>query len=212
MADESSEHESNAPDRRLPAQTPYYPPNVPSGTYTLGMWLFLIALFMLFAAVMVGYLVIRLGSAQSPPLHSIQLPKLLWVSTALVIAVSFALSRALHFVRHERQGLFRGWLMISFLLAVGFIAVQIPAMIKLLSAHHRLQQTGVTLYGLVFFLILVHAAHVVGGIVTMVRLMYVSPRGVIDHEHYQPVRFTAMYWHFLDLVWIVMFLTFLVIG
>jgi len=212
MADDSIEYDSDLPGNRPPAQTPYYPPNVPSGTYTLGMWLFLIALFMLFAAVMVGYLVIRLGSAQSPPLHTLELPKLLWLSTALVIAVSFALSRALHYVRHERQGLFRGWLMISFLLAVGFIAVQIPAMIKLLAEHRRFQPTGTALYGLVFFLILVHAAHVVGGIVTMLRLMYVSPRGVFDHEHYQPVRFTMMYWHFLDLVWIVMFLTFLVIG
>ena len=85
-------------------------------------------------------------------------------------------------------------------------------MIELLSANRQLRRQGVFLYGLVFFLILVHAAHVVGGIVTMLHLMYMVPRGVFDHEHYQPVRLTAMYWHFLDLVWIAMFLTFLVIG
>ncbi len=212
MADEPIEYESDSPDRRRPAPTPYYPPNVPPGTYTLGMWLFLVALFMLFAAVMVGYLFIRLGNQQSPPLHAIHLPKLLWLSTALVIAVSLALSRSLAYVKLERQNQFRRWLFISFVLAVGFIAVQTPAMIELVAAHRKLQRSGMFLYGLVFFLILVHAAHVVGGIVTMLRLMYVAPRGVFDHEHYQTVQFTAMYWHFLDFVWIAMFLTFLVIG
>ena len=216
MADNTFEYEGEAsesdPHNRRPAPKPYYAPNVPPGTYTFGMWLFLVALFMLFAAIMVGYLIIRLGSSQSPPPHSIHLPRLLWLSTALVIAVSYALTRALYFVRHERQSDFRRWLWLSFFLAIGFIAVQIPAMIELLSAHRRLHQQGLFLYGLVFFLILVHAAHVLGGIVTMLRLMYVAGHGNFDHEHYQPVRLTAMYWHFLDLVWIAMFLTFLVIG
>ena len=214
MADNAFEYDDDAPDvpGRRPAPTPYYAPSVPPGTYTFGMWLFLAALFMLFAAIMVGYLIIRLGSPKAPPPHSIHLPKLLWLSTALVISVSYALARCLHFVRQEKQSEFRRWLWISFVLAIAFIVVQTPAMIELLAAHHRLRDQGMFLYGLVFFLILVHAAHVVGGIITFLRLMYVAPRGVFDHEHYQPVRLTAMYWHFLDLVWIVMFLTFLVIG
>jgi len=209
MADDPIEYESGSPDRR-PA--PYYAPNVPPGTYTFGMWLFLVALFMLFAGVMVAYLIIRLGSAKSPPAHTIHFPKLLWLSTALVVGVSYALTRSIYHVRHEKQFEFRRWLYISFGLAAGFIAVQTPAMIELVQAHRQLRQQGMFLYGLVFFLILLHAAHVVGGIVTMLRLMYLAPRGVFDHEHYQPVRLTAMYWHFLDVVWIAMFLTFLVIG
>jgi heme/copper-type cytochrome/quinol oxidase subunit 3 len=64
----------------------------------------------------------------------------------------------------------------------------------------------------VFFLILVHALHVIGGIITLIRVAYRARKDVFDHENYQPVRHTAMYWHFLDAVWMVMFVTFLAIG
>ena len=192
--------------------SPYYPPHVPHATATLGMWLFLAALFMLFAGVMVAYLAIRLGSERSPPLHEIHFPKLLWLSTALVISVSVALARSLHFVRLEKQTQFRLWLNRALWLAVGFIIVQTPAMIELLRSHKRLEQRGVYLYGFVFFLILVHAAHVVGGIVALIRVAYLARRDVFDHENYQPVRHTAMYWHFLDAVWLTMFVMFLAIG
>lgn len=210
MADDSIEYESNAPDRRR--GQPYHPPHVPPGTSTLGMWLFLIALFMLFAAVMVAYLVIRLYGHKSPPLHQIHFPNLLWVSTAMVVAVSFALARSLRSLRAERQAEFRKWLGVSFVLACGFIVVQTPAMVGLIREHRRANQTGLFLYGLVFFLILVHALHVLGGIVALVRTAQMARRGVYDHEHYQPVRHTAMYWHFLDLVWLAMFFTFLATG
>jgi heme/copper-type cytochrome/quinol oxidase subunit 3 len=176
------------------------------------MWLFLTALFMLFAAVMMAYLFIRLAGPKSPPLHSIHLPAPLWLSTALVIGVSIALARALNFLRIERQEAFRDWFRVSLLMAVGFIIVQAPAMWMLLRAHERFRSQGIFLYGLVFILILIHALHVVGGIVAMVWVGIKAERGVYDHEHYLPVRHTAMYWHFLDLVWLTMFITFLATG
>jgi len=212
MADDSLEYEGRVPDGRRGAPQPYIPPHVPPGTGTLGMWLFLVALFMLFAAVMVAYLVIRLAGHMSPPLHQVQFPKLLWVSTAMVIAVSFTLVRSLNFLKAERQAQFRRWLSISFWLACGFIVVQTPAMIELVREHRRSMQEGLFLYGLVFFLILVHALHVVGGIVALIRTAQMAHRGVYDHEHFQPVRHTVMYWHFLDFVWLVMFFTFLATG
>jgi cytochrome c oxidase subunit 3 len=203
---------STIPPDPQPPGHPYRPPHVPASTSTLGMWLFLIALFMLFAAVMLAYLFIRLAGAQSPPLHAIHLPALLWLSTALVIGVSIALSRALRFLRRERQESFRDWFRVSLLMAVGFIAVQTPAMLQLLRAHQQFRSQGLFLYGLIFFLILIHALHVIGGIVAMVWVGIKAERGVYDHEHYLPVRHTAMYWHFLDFVWLTMFITFLATG
>jgi cytochrome c oxidase subunit 3 len=176
------------------------------------MWLFLIALFMLFGAVMVAYLFIRLAGAKSPPLHVIHLPSLLWLSTALVIGVSIALARAVKYLRMEKQDSFRDWFRVSLLMAVGFIIVQAPAMLMLLRAHYQLRSQGMFLYGLVFFLILIHALHVVGGIVAMVWVGIKAERGVYDHEHYLPVNHVAMYWHFLDFVWLSMFVTFLSTG
>jgi heme/copper-type cytochrome/quinol oxidase subunit 3 len=195
-----------------PPGIPYRPPHVPAATSTLGMWLFLAALFMLFGAVMLGYLFIRLAGPNSPPLHVIRLPPLLWLSTVMVMGVSFAIARSLKYLRLEKQESFRDWFRVSGLMAIGFIVVQTPAMLMLLRAHEQFRRQGMFLYGLVFVLILIHAMHVVGGIVAMVWVGIKAERGVYDHEHYLPVRHTAMYWHFLDLVWLTMFLTFLATG
>jgi heme/copper-type cytochrome/quinol oxidase subunit 3 len=185
-------------------------PPVPSGTGALGMRLFLASLFMLFAAAMVGYAFIRLAGGKSPPPGSLHFPRLLWISTALVICVSLAMSQAVSAVRREKQRGFRIWLSIALLLAIGFLLVQAPAMAMLLAEHERLRAAGLFLYGLVFVLILLHALHVAGGMIALLRIHFRGRHGFYDHEHYQPVRHTAWYWHFLDVIWILMFLTFLI--
>jgi heme/copper-type cytochrome/quinol oxidase subunit 3 len=61
------------------------------------------------------------------------------------------------------------------------------------------------LYGLIFFLILVHALHVVGGLVGLSVTTAHALQGRYDHERYGGVKHAAMYWHFLDAVWLVMY-------
>lgn len=184
-------------------------PPLPAGTAALGMRLFLVSLFMLFGAAMVGYGFIRLAGKQSPPPGSLHFPSLLWLSTALVICVSFTMSRTVSAVRREKQQQFRVWLSISLTLAIAFLMVQAPALAVLLIEHQRLRAAGLFLYGLVFMLILLHALHVAGGMFALFRLSFRAHQGAYDHEHFQAVRYTAWYWHFLDVIWIVMFATFL---
>jgi len=184
----------------------YQPQHVPAAVGTFGLWLFLASLFMLFGAVMIGYVFIRLARANGLPPGSIHLPDLLWLSTALVIGVSVALGRSLYQLRIERQQSFKHWLNASLLLGAAFLVVQAPAMVMLLSAFGR---SGAFVYRLIFVLVLLHALHVVGGMVALVRVVVRGSRGVYDHEHYLPVRHVVVYWHFLDVVWITMFTTFL---
>ena len=173
----------------------------------MGMWLFLAALFMLFSAGLLGWVVIRnTGDNSKQHFH---LPAILWLSTALVVGVSFTMSRAVARLRRERPTAFLRWIGASLALSVGFLLVQTPAMVLLLWQHRQLRGRGLGLYGLLFFLILVHALHVVGGMVALVTIAVRGRQGVYDHEHYLPVRHAAMYWHFLDLVWLSMFFTFL---
>ena len=189
------------------------PPPVRHSIGTLGLWLFLAALAMLFASSMVGYVLIRVAGPQTVSAsQSIHVPFLLWISTALVIGVSMALHRAVGSVRRERLDPLRFWLWLSMTLAVGFLLVQTPAMIQLLAQHAEARSQNLHVYGLIFFLVLLHALHVVGGVAALARVMYLQSRGRYDHEHYLPVYHAALYWHFLDVVWLVMFGTFLAVG
>ncbi|HEX8520758.1 MAG TPA: cytochrome c oxidase subunit 3 [Tepidisphaeraceae bacterium] len=175
-------------------------------TATIGMWLFLAALTMLFGATMIGYLVIR-SRGNSPALHSMQFPPLLWLSTVVILAGSYTIHMAVSAIRLERQGLMRRYLLITCILAAIFCIVQTPALASLLLEHRRASEGGLRLYGLVFVLILVHALHVLGGIVGLAATAVRAKQGKYDHEHYTGIKNAAMYWHFLDVVWLVMFLS-----
>ncbi len=196
---------------------------VPRGTGTLGMILFLISLAILFVASIVGFLLINYFIRQPYPqtqpdgstlmvtrdIPDLHLPLGLWVSTALILASSATVHRALHNVRLERQAAFRRWIAATLVLAVAFVAVQAPSLAVLLIEHGRLMEKDVALYGLVAFLVLVHALHVLGGIGPLFVVTLRAYAGRYDHEHYAPVQYVTMYWHFLDVVWVVMFAVFL---
>lgn len=201
------------------ANSPFPPPgqlkpgfHVPQRTSIIAMWLFLAALGILFLASMLGYAVFRVSGKLSPPLGTLNFPTLLWLSTALVLAASVAIHQALRAVRREQQAPLRRWIAITLLLASLFVLVQAPALISLLDTHATRGDTGHTLYGLIFFLVLLHALHVVGGVIALLLVARRAARHRYDHESHLGVRFAAMYWHFLDGVWLFMFGTMFIFG
>ena len=178
---------------------------VPAAAQMVGMWLFLAALAMLFGATMVGYFLVRL---RHPDVQGLHLPRTLWISTALMLAGSVTIHFALAAVRRERQQELRRHLAMTCLFAALFVIVQTPAMITLLDQHRAMSasEQRVHLYGLIFVLVLIHALHVVGGLVGLALTTGNAFRGRYDHEHHGGVKHAAMYWHFLDVVWIIMYL------
>jgi heme/copper-type cytochrome/quinol oxidase subunit 3 len=172
---------------------------------TFGMWLFLASLTMLFGATILGYLIIRLHGANSPARGQIHLPELLWLSTAIILIGSYVIHMAVDSVRREHQRNLQRLLLVCCVLAIAFVCVQTPSLIQLLAEHRRFASHGLALYGLVFFLILIHALHVLGGIVGLTVTTIHASQHRYDHENYAGVKHAAMYWHFLDLIWLIMF-------
>lgn len=68
------------------------------------------------------------------------------------------------------------------------------------------------LYLLILVLVVVHAAHLIGGLIPLAIVTYNAMRNRYDHEYHAGVTHLAMYWHFLDAVWMVMFSTFVVLN
>ncbi|MEM9019674.1 MAG: cytochrome c oxidase subunit 3 [Planctomycetota bacterium] len=184
---------------------------VPPGTHALGMWLFLAALMVLFVAGMLAYIIIRLTSAQAPPLQSLKMPLVLWLSTAAILTSSYTIHRAVENIRHERQDKFRQALVGTLLLAVPFFLAQGAGLASLLAQTAAMQQGG-PLMKAVVFLVIVHALHVVGGLVPLIVITRQAHAGRYDHEYHTPVENLARYWHFLDVVWLLMFGVFVVLG
>lgn len=194
---------------------------VPSKVQTFGMLIFLLGLAIVFASGMLVYVLIRFKGSGLPAPGAIRGDISNWklfLSTLLVLAASFSVHLAVRAIKHERQKQFMKWLIVTDVLAVLFVMVQTPALIQLAmqdpgagSAAMAVERES-RLFTILTFYIVVHALHVLGGIIYLALVTKKAADGRYDHEYYVGVRHAAMYWHFLDVVWLMMFGTFLLIG
>ncbi|MEO8269276.1 MAG: cytochrome c oxidase subunit 3, partial [Aureliella sp.] len=115
---------------------------------------------------------------------------------------------AVEAVQRERRIDLARYIILAFVLGLAFFVVQGSALAWMVS--EMLQPTALVnnLYGLTFVLVIVHALHVVGGVAGLTFILFGLSRGKYDHERYFPIRFCALYWHFLDAVWILMLVSF----
>lgn len=189
-------------------RVPYKNMVLPGGTLTFGLGLFLLALTMFFVAGIASFVVIRVSGPNSPPMGDLKMPVGLWISTAILLASGFTFHRAVKNVRKEKQAAFRRDIIITGLLTLAFLIVQSFSLVDLLAAHEVNRVRGFALYSLVMSLVIIHAVHVIGGLIPLGVVTKKSFEGRYDHEAYEGVRHCAMYWHFLEVIWVVMVLTF----
>jgi cytochrome c oxidase subunit 3 len=173
------------------------------GASTMAMALLLATLGVLFVASVAFYLLMRVRLANWPPPGAPGLPWQLWLSTLLLIVSSMTMHYALHSVRSGRGAGLKLGLGVTFLLALMFLACQVIAWTPLLAYQAQAQAN---LYKLAFIMLAgLHGLHVIGGLIPMGVISVAAARGAYSVEAHLPVKHIAMYWHFLDIVWLVIF-------
>lgn len=179
-----------------------------------GLYLFLASLSMLFGSTLIGYIIIRFAGPFMPQLGYQEVPLSFWWSTVVLIASSVSIEIAYRRGRAGAVGEVLRWLIGGVLLAIVFVALQTPAMIWLLAEHDVIHHVdNVYLYGLTFVLVAVHAFHVIGGAIPLAVICRNALRGRYSTaEKCEPIRLCAIYWHFLDVVWVMMLVMFISLG
>jgi len=179
-------------------------------------YLFIASLSVFFLAGLATYLAVRYQAFRPLPdsepggivYQTLRLPVLFWVSTLVLVLVGFFLQRACWLIHRERRAEFQKYLKWSAIAAVGFVLIQSVGMVQLLLQHFSQSDGSTKVYGMSFTLAFIHALHVLGGIGFLGFIIYQANRGRYDHERHWAVDHCAGYWHFLDVVWIGMLLTF----
>jgi cytochrome c oxidase subunit 3 len=176
----------------------------------LGMGLFLLSLGMVFAATIIAYVVVRLQLVAEndwKPEGAPGLPWLLLLSTFLLLFSSGTMHAAVLSARRgfpaARVG---GWMAVTCVLALAFLVSQVIAWIDLFEANLIFDES---LYAWTFYILTgLHALHVLCGLPPLVLTTRNAWRGDYGRD---PVSRSglfhcAAYWHFLDVVWVVLFL------
>lgn len=187
---------------------PFDAPHARHAAGVFGMWLFLITLGVLFVATILGYLVVRLNPDPAEPFRPLDapgLPHLLLLSTGALMASSAAMHGTVRAIRQGSQRRAARLAGLTLALAVGFLALQAWAWLDLWRAELRIEES---LYAWTFYVLTgLHAAHVIGGLVPLVVVWWRARLGRYSPEHPEGAVYCAMYWHFLDAVWLVLYAT-----
>jgi cytochrome c oxidase subunit 3 len=173
-------------------------------TRQLGVYVFFASLSVLFAAMLVAYFVTR---AQSPLWRTANMPRLpfgLWLSTLLVFAISSAFQSALSAVRknHPTALVQRLWF------GTGLVGLFLFAQLQNWLAMYRgmFAAPARSLYPYTFYMLTgLHAAHVVGGLIPVALVIARARRREYSSSSHEGVALCVQYWHFLGLVWLVLF-------
>ncbi len=167
---------------------------------TLGLRVFLVVITVLFSLFIIAYAE-RMTLADWRPLPE---PWLLWPNTALLILSSVALQRAWVGARRGRMDGVRTGLLVGGVSALAFLAGQLLAWQQLVALGYFAASNPANAF---FYLITgLHGLHLLGGLVVWARITNKVWRG--DSELSQlrlSVQLCAVYWHFLLVVWLVLF-------
>ncbi|MFL5767080.1 MAG: heme-copper oxidase subunit III [Actinomycetota bacterium] len=179
-------------------------PVIVTGTHSTAWWgmaLFIAAELSLFASLLAGYYYLRF-KATAWPIGGLEKPNLVpgAIATVLLLSSSLPMWWAERGIKRDDARRLRIGLLLSFLLGAAFLAIQAS---EYVSASFD-WRTNV--YGSLFFTITgLHGIHVLVGLLMGLVIQARAWRNEFDSNRYLSVETVALYWHFVDVVWIFLF-------
>jgi cytochrome c oxidase subunit 3 len=179
-------------------------PVAPGTRFRIGAWVVIAGIVMLFTALTSAYIV---RSASSNDWQQIAVPKVLWLSTALILISSSTMEIARRSLKRESDRGYARWLIVTATLGLAFLGTQ-------LFAWRQLARQGVYMasnpYNSFFYLFTAtHGLHLLGGILGLGYLLVrtTRKRNTVEGELRRAgaADAGAIYWHFMDALWIALF-------
>ncbi len=182
----------------------FSPENSPE-RYRIGMWIALASILMLFTALTSAYIV-RAGTGND--WRPIAMPRLLWASTGIILLSSVTISIARRALKRKSHEAYKRWLLVTVVLGLSFLATQLLAWRQLVAQQVYVATNPHSSF--FYLLTAVHGLHLLGGIFGLDYLLLRTwrkandARGEVKRE--AAAGAVALYWHFMDGLWIYLFL------
>jgi cytochrome c oxidase subunit III len=180
-------------------------PESHANRYRIGMWVGLASVTMMFTSLSSAYIV-RANSAND--WIALPMPRILIASTILIVASSVTLELARRKLKASLTKAYTQWVLITVALGLAFLASQ-------LSAWRQLSTSGIYLasnpHSSFFYLLTgAHAVHLAGGLIGLVflwlRSRWITADAAILKKRLASADAVSIYWHFMDALWIYLFL------
>jgi heme/copper-type cytochrome/quinol oxidase subunit 3 len=167
------------------------------------MWLFLGSDCLFFGSLISAYLLYRNRSTTGPYPHDLYDIPFTSVSSFVLLASSLSMVLALAAIQKGDLRRMRIWLLCTSILGIVFLSGQA---FEFTEFYREGLHLDTNLFGTTFFVLTgFHGAHVTVGVLILMSLVAASWKGVLTEEHSLQVEIAGLYWHFVDIVWIIIF-------
>lgn len=190
------------------AVEPAESPLTPESWGKLGMWVFLAGDAMSFGGLLAGYGALRASSPDWPdPLETLGI-QLTAAMTFLLICTSVTMVKALSAARHNDLAGFKKFMLLTIAGGTIFLLLQAYEWTHLTDVGMTMSGNpwGAALFGTTFYILTgFHGCHVFGGVAYLTCILISGIKGRYLGEDANHVEIVGLYWHFVDLVWILVF-------
>jgi cytochrome c oxidase subunit 3 len=170
------------------------------------LWVAIGSIVMMFAGLTSAFIV----KSNQTNFVEVAMPKVFWVSTAVILISSITLQMALRSFKQKAMSRYRLLIGVTLLLGVAFIVLQWLGFQQLWEQKITFRGAGAGQFLYVIFGL--HALHVIGGLLALLVIYIKAFVGRTKLYSSVPVEVMATYWHFVDLLWLYLLIFFLVIG
>lgn len=170
------------------------------------LWVAIGSIIMMFAGLTSAFIV-KSNQVNWKP---VTLPSFFWISTVVILLSSVTVQMAVRSVKQREMSRYRTFIAATFILGVAFVVLQWMGFNELWKQNITFKGAGAGQFLYVIFGL--HALHVIGGIVVLLVMFF---RAFINRSRTYnavPVEVAALYWHFVDFLWLYLLIFFLVIG
>ena len=169
------------------------------------LWVAIGSILMMFAGLTSAYIVKR---SQANWLM-LEIPVVFWYSTITILLSSVTVQLSLNAIKKREMEMYRKWMLVTATLGVLFLVLQVIGFYQFGESDIRLIGAGSNAsYSFLLAISSIHGLHVLGGVIALV---VIAIRAVsISKRNYSslPLEIAATYWHFVDLLWIYLFIFF----
>ena len=169
----------------------------------LGMWLLIASECLLFGTLIITYMIYRNQSVAGPDPVDMFNIGVTTASTFVLLMSSLSIVLALYAIEQGNHRLFRRWILATAtggLIFLGFQAYEFTEFV------HNGLSLSTNVFGSSFFMLTgTHGTHVAVGVIWLLALYFSSLRGRLVEDGPLKVDTMALYWHFVDVIWIVIF-------
>jgi heme/copper-type cytochrome/quinol oxidase subunit 3 len=201
-ADDGAEEHHGIIDA-LGAESGHHPTATGMSNNKLAMWIFLGSECLLFGGLISTYLLYKDRAVTGPRASELYDIPFTSVSSFILLMSSLTMVLALSALRRGDQRRNRQWLLTTALLGATFIGGQVYEFTVFVreGLGYTTNISGSAFYTLTGF----HGAHVTVGIIMLLSLVVISVKGNLNKDRSETVEIVGLYWHFVDVVWIVIF-------